>query len=113
MHVDPVCMIPINERGLDLMMICSADGSVRVLEGCIGEASPKLLTAWQSVPVSMPPTRAKHPATFDWQPITGNLFAAGGRINGHVFRISLENQSILARVMKSAWNTGLVIPFVL
>lgn len=91
-------MVPLNERGLDLMMICSADGSVRVLKGCISETSPKLLTAWQSVPVSIPPTPAQHPATFDWQPATGNLFAAGGKVNGYVFRISLEHQSVLARV---------------
>lgn len=98
--VDPVCLTALNNYDLDQVMACSADGSVRVVQGCTQD-SPTLLTSWQSIPVCMPQQFSPYPATFAWQPITGDLFAAGGSMRGVIFRVGLEYQSRISQVLSS------------
>lgn len=91
-------MMALNDYDLDKVMVCGADGSVRILQGCM-QPNPTLLTAWQSVPVRMPQHISPYPAAFAWQPIAGDLFAAGGSMRGVIFRVGLEYQSSISQVI--------------
>ncbi|GMH32844.1 hypothetical protein BSKO_00678 [Bryopsis sp. KO-2023] len=88
--VDPVSLFSLNNRGLDFVLVCGTDGSVRVLDGCVTASEPRLVSAWQSVPVQMAPRHQREPAAFEWQPLSGELFSSGGDAKGSICRMNVE-----------------------
>ncbi|CAD7701866.1 unnamed protein product [Ostreobium quekettii] len=87
---DPVSVFPLNGDRLDMLMICSADGAVRIWKGCTSPSEAQIVSAWQSVRVTLPPEFVLQPAAFEYQSSSGDLFSSGGGNPGMVNRWNLE-----------------------
>lgn len=100
--VDTVSMFCLDAcHSLDRLLICSTDGSVRVWSDCTDRDGCSMRSAWQAVPICMPPAFVLAPACYDWQPTTGRLFSAGLSLPGVVQLMDLEYEQLVQQVSSS------------